>query len=115
MIKVYVAHTYGRRYGLSDRQCEDNVEKSIEAGRELIKRGYNPFIPNLWHYVHAGWTETLTEDKYLVMVSEWLLKCDCLLIASEMTEGVKHEFNIASEYGIKTFFSIESLDAYYRF
>jgi len=80
-MRIYVAHTYGRRHGLSNNLCERNAYRSIEVGRELIKRGHNPFIPNLYHFVHTGWDFSPEEDFWLRLVSDWLRFCDAVLVA----------------------------------
>lgn len=112
-MKIYVAHTYGRRHGLSEEECEANTLKAIKVGRKLIKMGHNPFIPNLWHYIHKNWNDTLNEDKWLSLVSEWIANCDVLLVASMPKwdgSGVSSEIHIAQELGIYVCWDIEDID-----
>lgn len=110
--KIYVAHPYGRRWGLTDEECEENALKSIEWGRKLIKLGWNPFIPNLFHYVHIGWRDTPDEDTYFNLVSEWIEVCDALFVAEIPPwkhSGVVREIEIAGRLGIPVYYKIEDL------
>lgn len=95
---------------MSDEECEANVMKSIEVGRELIKRGYNPFVPNLYHFLHKNWTDSPDEDVWLDLVSSWLEDCDILLVASTPKgdgSGVAREMKIAKELCIPTYYDID--------
>jgi len=110
--KIYVAHTYGRRWGLTDDECECNAIKSIAWGRILIERGWNPFIPNLFHFVHKGWGNSPEESTYFELVSEWIQDCDALFVA-EMppweNSGVAREVGIAESLDIPVYYSLEEL------
>jgi hypothetical protein len=112
-MRVYVAHTYGRRHGLSEEEIEKNAWLSICVGRELIKKGHKPFIPNLYHFVHSGWDESPEEDVYFDLVSEWIQFCDCLLVARKPTwegSGVLREIEIAKKLGIKVYYNIGDIE-----
>ena len=110
--KMYVSHTYGRRHGLSDEECESNAYKALEYGRILILKGWNPYIPNLFHFVHKGWRGSPEEDKYFELVSEWIIHCDALFVA-EMPKwtnsGVQKEIEIADKLGILVYWRIEDV------
>lgn len=111
-MKIYVAHTYGRRHGLSDAECEANALASAEVGRQVILRGHKPFIPNLFHWVHKGWDKSLDETVYLGLVSDWIQHCDALLVATMpkwKESGVKREMKIAEALGKKIYWSIDEL------
>ena len=111
-MKIYVAHTYGRQHSVTDEQCEKNAERSIEWGRRLIKMGHNPFIPNLFHYVHKGWWDSPEEKVYFRLVSEWITDCDALFVA-EMPpwedSGVYKEIKIAKFCDMPVYYSIEDI------
>lgn len=112
-MKIYVAHNYGRRRGLSLADCERNVEKSIIIGAKLIKMGHNPFIPNLYHYVHKLMgKETLAEEQWHELVSSWLPFCDAILIASkpkDSNSGVRQELEYANLLCLRVYNSIEEI------
>lgn len=108
-MRIYVAHTYGRRHGLSAIECESNTYKAIKVGRTLIELGHNPFIPNLFHFVHHGWEFSPDEDFWLRLVTEWLRFCDALLVA-EMppwkNSGVEYEIFQAKMLGMTIYNSL---------
>ena len=111
-MRIYVSHSYGRRHGLSEAQCEANTLKAVEVGRALIKKGHNPFIPNLWHFIHKGWVDSPQEDHWFLLVSEWLQFCDAILIA-EMpyweNSGVERELRMAQALGLKVYYSLDEI------
>ena len=111
-MKIYVAHTYGRRHGLSNEECERNAMASVELGRQLIMKGHNPFIPNLFHWVHKGWENSPDEAIYLSLVSEWIRDCDALLVGAMphwVNSGVRREMKIAEALGKKIYWNIDEV------
>ena len=109
-MKVYIAFPYGRRRGLTEKQCETNVLKSIEVARQVIQMGHNPFLPNLYHYVHKGWVETLEEDEWAKITAEWIEDCDVLLfLGNEQSIGCQREKDIARFLGKPIIWKVEEL------
>ncbi len=111
-MKIYIAHTYGRRHGISDKELEANALASVEVGRQVILKGHNPFIPNLFHWVHKDWKESPDETLYFSLVSDWIRDCDALLVASLPkwgNSGVKREMKIAEALGKKIYFDISEV------
>jgi len=112
-MKIYVAHTYGRRHGLSEQECELNAFKSIEVGRKLILKGHNPFVPNLWHFIHTGWSQSPDEDVWLSLVSEWIYSCDALFVANAPSwddSGVHREVEMAKRMGMPIYYNIDDIE-----
>jgi len=112
MARVYVAHNYGRRRGVSLETLQRNVDSSIRLGLQLIKKGHNPFIPNLFHYVHLMANGSIPEDKFFELVSEWVGFCDALLVGTPpfgTVSGVRDEMNIAQEKGLIVYHSIDDI------
>lgn len=112
-MKIYVAHTYGRRHGLSDEECEKNVQKSIHWGIKVLNKGHNPFIPNLYHYVHKQMGDySFDESVWLSLVSSWLVDCEAIFVA-EMPKwegsGVMRELVMAQSLNKKVFYDIDEI------
>ncbi len=111
--KIYVTFPYGRRDGNGTTECEANVQRSIEIGREIIKRGHLPFLPNLFHYVHTGWLGSPDEDTWLVeLLCPWIEVCDSLYYSSQTnsrSRGSKFELDIAKELGKKIYYSLDQI------
>ena len=111
-MKIYVAHTYGRRHGLTDAECEANALKAVGFGRALIKKGHNPFVPNLWHFVHKNWVDSPHEDHWFILVSEWLRFCDAILIAEIPpwgNSGVEREWMMTQSMGLIIYMSLDEV------
>lgn len=111
-IRIYVAHTYGRRHGLDMAECEANTQKAIHYGRELILKGHSPFIPNLYHYIHNEWWYSPDENFWLHLVSDWLRFCDALFVAEKPSwpnSGVQHEINLAMALGLPIYYSLDEI------
>lgn len=112
MPKVYVSSVYGKRHGLSSEEYTKNTWKAIELGRELILRGFNPFIPHLWHFIAEDMKGCPDEEVWFQLVAEWIEDCDCLLVG-EMplwaNSGVEREITIARSLSKPIFYTLESL------
>lgn len=111
-MKIYVAHNYGRRRGLSLEALQNNVDESIRIGLALIKLGHEPFIPNLYHYVHLMANGSIPEDVFFKVVSEWVRVSESLFVGSEPSgehSGVQDEINIAKSINIPIYYSLEEV------
>lgn len=107
-----MAHTYGRRWGLTKEQCEQNALKAVAVGRELIRKGHNPYVPNLWHWFVDWDNDFPDEQTCFILVSDWIRECDALL-AAEIPEwaysGVEREIGIATALNKKIYYNIEEI------
>ncbi len=112
-MRIYVAHSYGRRRGASLETLQRNVNESIEYGLALIEKGHNPFIPNLYHYVHLMANGSITEDTFINLMTEWVRQCDALLVTTPpqgKDSGVQIEIDVARETGIPIHYSLEDIE-----
>ena len=111
-MRIYTAHNYGRRRGASVETLQRNVDSSIRLGLQLIKKGHNPFIPNLFHYVHLMANGSISEDTFFKLVSEWVGFCEALLVGTPpfgLVSGVRDEIEIAQEKGLIIYYSIDDV------
>jgi len=114
-LKVYIAHTYGKRHGLSKKQYTVNALKSIDWGIEVVKKGHNPFIPNLYHFVQERWEQKdgkgASEDTWFNFVSAWLKECDALFVAElpKWDGGVMAEIEMAKAMKIPIYWDIREV------
>jgi len=110
MIKVYVAGplSTGKDHqgALYDAVCM-NVRQAIDAGSQLMKLGFAPFVP---HYSHFGnlfhfheWGEWMAIDKV------WVEACDCLLRLPGPSKGADQEVVWAQAARVPVFTDINSL------
>ena len=107
-MRIYQSHPYGRRKGLTDGECQKNVDHSLEITRELIRRGHNPLNPLLWHYIHKGWKGSPDEEKYFHLVSAWIEDCDAFFYGG-YADGVEREKKIALALGKTIYYSLEDI------
>ena len=111
-MRIYIAHNYGRRRGASLEELQRNVNNSIKLGLRLIEKGHNPFIPNLFHYVHLMANGSILETKFFELVSEWVGFCDALLVGTPpmgKVSGVRDEIKIAQDKGLEIYYSIDDV------
>uniref|UniRef100_A0A6M3LBM4 DUF1937 domain-containing protein n=1 Tax=viral metagenome TaxID=1070528 RepID=A0A6M3LBM4_9ZZZZ len=107
-MRIYVAHPYGRRACFSDDEIEKNVYESIRIGRELILKGHEPYIPNLFHFLHKGWGSSPNEDRYFHMVSHWIRFCDAFYYGGQ-SDGCDREKRIALSLRLPIYYSLEEV------
>ena len=109
MKKVYIAGQYGRRRGLSEEECEANVYKAIEVARKLIKQGWCPFIPHLYHFCSKGWHLSPDEDVWFSLCKEWIGDCEAIFMMKGWAQydgGAVWEYKIAKELKKEILFEV---------
>jgi len=105
---VYVAYPYGRSRNLSQNLININVQASIEIGRRLIAKGHVPMIPNLYHFVHDGWSQSPDEDIWFAIASGWIQRCDALFYGGSSI-GTNTERKIAFGLRLPIYYSIDEV------
>jgi len=107
-MRIYIAGSYTA----PDLQSiEQNVNRAIDAGIELVEKGHTPYIPHLTHYVDLRGKETkkpLKWEDYIQWDLHWLELCDGLLFLGE-SRGVRIELEHAKKKGIKIFYDLKEI------
>lgn len=88
-----------------------NVNRALDAGIELIKRGYTPYIPHLTHFLELRSQETgagLEYEDYLLIDLEWLGQCDALLYLAP-SPGADRELTFAQAQGLMIYRAVEEI------
>ena len=107
-MKIYIAGPYSAS---SLEQIESNVEKAIDAGLQVWRKGHFPYIPHLLHWldlraqnldIPMGWSD------YLLWDAPWVDECDALLFLAE-SKGATLELQRATEEGKLVFHSIAEI------
>ena len=103
--KVYVAGplTKGDRY--------ENVHAGIMAGRELIRRGFAPFIPHLTHFADPN--DSLGWETWLEVEEAWLAQANAVLRLPGESAGADREVDFALLHYIPVFGDIDDLEAFF--
>ena len=113
--KIYVAHVYGKKWGLSDDELEANVNHAIEVARQLILKGYNPYVPLLLHWISKDWQDGPGEEVFMKLVEDWVESCPLFLLGSSPNHihwdisGEKRELEIAQSLNKAIFYDVDDL------
>lgn len=107
-LRVYVAGPYTAP---TPELVESNVQRAIDFGIMVIRKGHIPYIPHLSHWVELraqqAW-ESISYEKWLEIDREWIRLCDALLII-ETSPGVQSERAYAEQLGMPIFYSVDDL------
>ncbi|MHA2191232.1 MAG: DUF4406 domain-containing protein [Candidatus Thorarchaeota archaeon] len=107
-MKIYVAGPYT---GSTMEQIDNNVQKAIDAGIQIWKKGHFPFIPHVLHWVDLRAHELnvpMNWDDYMLWDAPWLDDCDALFLLAE-SKGALLECQRAEEEGKVIFHSIDEI------
>jgi hypothetical protein len=107
-LKIYVAGPYTAP---TPELCRANVDKAIDAGLSLWKKGHFPYIPHLTHYIDEFAMQTgvpMSYEEYLEMDTAWLKECDALLYLGS-SKGADYELENAKGLGLIIFHSIDEV------
>jgi len=108
-MKIYVAGPYRAPHY---KGVWNNVQKAIEVGVELAKKGHHPYIPhtNYFWIMHPSFDFTPEEEFDFCMKQdfEWLKVCDALFFIGP-SEGANMELEMAKKMGMKIFTSLEQV------
>lgn len=110
---IYVAGPLNNGGKTTDRNAViANVERAMDAGSELMRLGYYPFVPHLSFW----WDERTprSHGEWLDLDYAWIRKCDAVLRLPGESRGTDAEEKFCSENGIPVFRDLESLDAFFR-
>ncbi len=99
-LKVYVASPY------TEGDQAQNVYKALAAAEELIKNGFIPFIPHLYHFWHI----VFFHEKvfWMDLDFEWLTKCDAVWVLGHST-GVVAEVGVAAANKVPIFYFLQHI------
>lgn len=108
---IYVAGPYGRRQGLSLEALNKNVTWANKYAAEMLYKGWIPFVPHNYHYVHILMAHPLDEDKWTDICMSFLPMCNAILMTAgwEHSEGSRRELAEAERLGLAVYYSIEEV------
>ncbi len=107
-LRIYVAGPYSAD---GPAQTEKNVEKAIDAGLEVYRKGHFPFIPHLTHFVELRAQATrknMKYEDYLNWDRSWQAKTDAFLHLAG-SPGADKELQYAKSKGQRIFTSLEQI------
>lgn len=104
-MRIYIAGPYTAS---SKEKVRRNVNRAIDAGIAILRKGHYPFIPHLTHYVDTRAIKrgiTLTWEDYVDWDMQWLKTCDALLFLGP-SRGANLELQEAKKLRKKIFRSV---------
>jgi len=104
-MRIYVAGPYSND---SARVVQANVNEAIRVGCALIKKGHNPYIPHLTHYVWLHPDGDFPKSKWYELDNGWLLLCDALFYISS-SHGADAELELAKKCDVKIFYDLDEV------
>lgn len=106
--RIYLAS----RYSASTRERRVlNVERAMAVGAILLRKGYQPLVPVISHYLDefANLTgDPISYNRWMEWALTWVKQCEAVLVIS-MSPGVEREIECALENKIPIFYSISEL------
>jgi hypothetical protein len=112
-MKIYVAGPYT---GSSIEKIEANVQRAIDAGIHIWKKGHFPFIPHVLHWVDLRAAELnipMEWEDYMLWDAPWLDDCDALFLLAE-SKGALIELKRAQDESKIIFHSLEEIPSVKR-
>jgi len=107
-MKIYVAGPYT---GSTPKVIEENVQRAMEAGLKIWKKGHFPYIPHLTHWPDILSREIGIEmdwEDYMNWHAPWVDHCDALFLLAE-SKGALLEYNRAKEEGKTVFLTLNEI------
>ncbi|MFW9919795.1 MAG: DUF4406 domain-containing protein [Candidatus Thorarchaeota archaeon] len=93
-MKIYVAGPYS---GTSTEEIESNVQRAMDAGLHIWKKGHFPYIPHLTHWPDIRARELglqMNWIDYMRWHAIWVDQCDALFLLGE-SKGAMLEYDRA--------------------
>lgn len=92
-------------------EISQNVNKALDVGLILWKKGHYPYIPHLTHFVDLRAKEKRIEMKwedYIEWDKEWLELCDALLLLGS-SNGARIELELARKLGKTIYYNMDDV------
>jgi len=110
-MRIYVAGPYNPRGADTHdaaRIVNHNVQRAIKTGIELIKKGHNPYIPHLTHYIHIESDIAFPEERWYEMDNEWIEYCEALFYIAP-SKGADMELERFKKQGKPIYYSLKEV------
>lgn len=103
MYFVYVAGP------ISKGDVFQNLRRGIDAGAELRKRGFAPFVPHYDFLAYMYRDDVWNYETVLANDFDWISKCDAILRLPGESAGADREEAHARKIGVPIYYSLEEL------
>lgn len=105
---IYVSGPYTAD---TEHEKQANVNRALDAGIEVHRRGHIPLVPHLTHYFDArtkALGENITWEQYMIWDLAILERCDAILYL-DSSPGADIELRFAENNGIIVYRSIHDI------
>jgi len=104
-MKIFVSGPYS---AFHPREVLKNVNRAIDIGIELMRKGHAVFIPHFSHFMHLRPQCTFQYEEYLYNDIEFLKVCDALYFIGH-SKGANKELLIARNMNKKIYYNLEEV------
>lgn len=107
-MRIYIAGAYTAN---TEDEILINVNKAMDAGIKLFKKGHHPYVPHLCHWLDKRANEIqipLSYQNYMDYHMKWLMVSDAVLLISH-SKGADIEETEAKRLWIPIYYKIEDV------
>lgn len=107
-MRIYVAGPYTAP---TPEAVQKNVDRAMQVGAELLKRGHNPLVPHWNHYMDLVLKQQGVDVKakhWLNLDFDWLNWCEGLYLLAH-SPGADEELSRAMRLGLPVFKKLEDV------
>lgn len=108
MIKIFISSQYRNDGAITDEaQIESNIKNQMCIANRIIVRGYNPFIPLLYHFQNENYPKD--EAVWREIDKDWLAVCDCVFRDKSISKGADEEVRYAESINKPVYYTLEEM------
>lgn len=107
-MKIYIAGPISFGGTLDRSQQRPHVEKAVQVGIEVLRKGHCPYIPHLTYFVPDCGIHDMTYEEYLAWDFQWVDTCDAILYLAPCP-GSDRELERAKRHGKIMFYSVDEI------
>ena len=110
-LKIFISGPITNGGTASEDEVYQNVANAVEAGIELIRKGYAPFIPHLsvlTNNIAKQQGKEIPWQTWMKIDNAYLSESDAVLFLGE-SRGACIELERAKELGLRIFYSLEEV------
>ena len=95
-------------YSGDKKVIEDNVQKAVEAGKSILKKGHLPLVPQS---MFAYWEKDIDMEEIMKVCFKWIEECDAVLVLNvgSRGEGTWSARDVAQKGGKTVFTDIDEI------
>lgn len=108
MIRCYVAGPIGA----NDDARAGKITAALDAGVELLRLGFAPFVPHLWAAANLNADGVASYEQWMDYDFAWLQQCQMVLRIPGDSPGADREVAEAQRLGLPVVYSVLHAEVY---